>query len=485
MRIFTASLATETNTFSPIPTGMASFEEYGVTRGARGPSSDGVGLSFAYELGELARAHGHVLVESIIAFAQPAGVATDATFETLRDAILADLKGAGEVDFVLLFLHGAMVAQSHDDCEGELLAEIREIVGAGVPLGALVDCHCHYSERMRESADCIIAFKHYPHTDGWERCKELYRVLANATEGRIKPVTAVHDCRTVGLFHTSRSPMAEFVERMKSLEGKDGILSISLGHGFPWGDVADNGAKIWVTADGDWSRAAACAAKIGREFEAIRDKACASSLPLATAIDQALMRQQLPVVLADVADNPGGGAAGDSTFILTEILKRSVTGVALGGIWDPQAVDLCFLAGAGSSLRLRIGGKAGPYSGDPLDLEVRVMALRQDHSQKGLLGRTLLGRSAWVKADDCDLLLISNRVQIMGRDAFSGLGIDLEGRRLVVVKSAHHFSHDFAALCAAPIYVSTPGVARQDFANIAFVKRDGDYWPRTSEPSHG
>jgi microcystin degradation protein MlrC len=296
----------------------------------------------------------------------------------------------------------------------------------------------------------------------------------------VRPVTAVFDCATVGLFHTTREPMASFVAHIKALEQHERILSVSLGHGFPWGDVADNGANIWVTADGDLEYAEQVAEALGQKFIEIRAEACAFCLTLDQAFDEALARLQTPVVLADVADNPGGGAAGDSTFILEALLSRGIGDVAIGGIWDPQAVDLCFAAGVGAELPLRIGGKTGRHSGQPVDLQVRVRALAPDHSQKALIGRAPLGRSVWVSAGSCDLLLVTTRNQIMGQDSFTGMGIALNNKKLVVVKSAHHFYEDFAMLCPAPIYVSTPGVADQAFAKIAYVKRSLDYWPRNA-----
>src|SRR3546814_6652843 len=67
------------------------------------------------------------------------------------------------------------------------------------------------------------------------------------------------------MWHTPTEPMKSFVSRMQSFEGKDGILSVSLGHGFPWGDVPESGAKLWVVADRDIEKAHALAAQLGRE----------------------------------------------------------------------------------------------------------------------------------------------------------------------------------------------------------------------------
>src|SRR5689334_4537012 len=93
------------------------------------------------------------------------------------------------------------------------------------------------------------------------------------------------------------------------------------------------------------------------------------SMPMATRRrrKRALAAEGGPIVLADRSDNPGSGASGDSTFILRRLLERGISDVALGPLWDPIAVRIAFDAGVGARLPMRIGGKTGPMSGDPLD----------------------------------------------------------------------------------------------------------------------
>jgi len=57
----------------------------------------------------------------------------------------------------------------------------------------------------------IVAIKEYPHTDIPSRAQELYRILIDAAQGRIRPTNAVFDCKMVGMWRTTREPMASFV----------------------------------------------------------------------------------------------------------------------------------------------------------------------------------------------------------------------------------------------------------------------------------
>ena len=483
MKFFIAELACETNTFSALPTGMSSFEQQGLYRGdgsRRAP--DGVG-AYLHCMRGLMEADGHDVVESLCAFAEPGGRVAGAVYETLRDRILEDLRAAMPVDAVQLLLHGAMVAEGHDDCEGELLSAARALVGPGVAVGVVLDLHCHFTPAMQAGADVCIAFKEYPHTDIDDCSRELYRLLLDTAAGRVRPTTAVRDCAMVGLWHTTREPMRGFVQRMKALEGRDGVLSVSLGHGFPWGDVAGAGAKVWVVTDGDPGHAQVLADRLAAEFWGLREQTRAPVVGIDEALEQAARCAGGPVVLADVADNPGAGASGDSTFILRRLVDRPVGPTIVGAFWDLGAVRICADAGVGSVIDLRVGGKCGPHSGDPVDLRVTVRAVVDDHSQVMLGARCSLGRSVWVEAaHGLHLVLVSVRSQVCGTDAFTGLGMTLHDKRLLVVKSMQHFHTAFAPIATAVLYVSTPGAVTPDFAAIDYRVRSLDYWPRVERP---
>jgi len=483
MKFFAASLSTETNTFAAAPTGRGSFEEYGIYRGDASVKAPEGGGALLRCLRDAAEADGHTLVESVAAFAQPSGRTVRAVYEELRDQILDDLRAAMPVDVVQLFLHGAMVAEGYDDCEGDLLSRVRAIVGPEVPVGAELDLHCHFTELMRTSADAIVGFKEYPHTDLVPRALELYRILVDTAQGRVRPTMAVFDCRMVGIWHTTKEPMASFVKRMQSFEGQGGVLSVSLGHGFPWGDVADNGARLWVVTDNDQQAAQKLADQLGREFYDLREATRSHPLGVDAALDQALAIEGGPVVLADIADNAGGGAPADSTFILQRVVDRGIGNAVLGPFWDLGAVQICRDAGVGAVIDLRVGGKCGPVSGWPVDLRVTVRNIAMDHSQDVFGMRWPLGPSVWVEtAEGVSLLLTSVRSQAYGTDTFTGLGVTLHDKKLVVVKSTQHFHAKFAPLAKAVFYVDTPGAITQDFAHIPFKVRSLNYWPRVSDP---
>ena len=482
MRLFIAMLATETNTFSPMPTGWRSFIEGGYAKGDASQRADmTVGVMLA-EWRRLAEADGITVFEGTSAGAAPAGRTLRSVYEALRNEILDQVRAALPLDMVLLNLHGAMAAQDYDDCEGDLLAAIRALVGPDAVIGAELDLHCHATSLMFGSANAIICYKEYPHIDEIERGSELYAICRDAARGEVRPVTGIFDCRMISMWRTTEEPMKSFVAAMQAAEGQGGILSISFGHGFAWGDVAEVGAKLWVITDGDQAKADEAAREWGRRIYALREATRPLSLSIDEAFDKALAIRG-PVVLADIADNAGGGAPSDSTFILDACVKRGLTDIAIGCFWDPMAVQVATEAGLGETLTLRVGGKMGVASGAPVDLDVTVMALAEDHTQIGLSNDVVhFGRSAWVRGAGIDLVLISRREQVFSPGAFSNLGLDPFTRKIVVVKSTQHFHAAFAPHAAAVLYVATPGAIAPDFAAIPYTKRDGNFWPRVADP---
>ena len=481
MRIFSGALATETNTFAPMPTGLASFRDRGYFPAGQHPDH------MLYFSGPLWAArlrgaeHGWDLVEGLVAGAQPSGTTTRHAYETLRDELLRDLQSALPVDMVLLGLHGAMVADGYDDCEGDILKRVRQIIGPDVVIGAELDPHNHLSQTMLEQANLLICYKEYPHTDVKERALELVDLCAAMVEKRIRPTLAVVDCDMIVLIHTSRDPARALVDRIQSLEGHDGVLSISITHGFPWGDVADMGTKVFVYTDNNPTQAAALARQLADELIAMREQLAPAYPDPDSALDEALAFNGGPVVISDGADNPGGGAASDSTFLLRRMLERGISNAVLGPLWDPVAVRIAFDAGVGAQLPLRIGGKISPMSGQPLDLLCTVKALTPSLIQTGLSNTpTPMGDCALVHAQGIEILLCSLRNQAMGTDLFTGAGCELAQRKIIVVKSSQHFYASFSKIAAKVIYADAPGSVARDLNTLPFRKVRRPKWPLKS-----
>jgi microcystin degradation protein MlrC len=485
MKVFAGGIETETNTFSPMPTGMADFHIIRAADWPPGPEA----LGFATPLHVFynrSLERGWDFAFGLYAVAEPAGTTVRPAYESLRDELLDALKAAMPVDIVFLQLHGAMVAQGYDDCETDMLRHVREIVGPDAKIGVELDLHCDVTQESIELADAIVIFKEYPHIDVADRAEELFTIIADAAEGNIKPTMALYDCRMIGMYLTPFEPMRSFVDSMKAAEGNDGVLSLSLAHCFPWGDVPTCSAYMLAITDNNPRQAARLAVEWGQKFFALRHPLLLPSLPLDEALDKALSIHEYPVVVADQADNAGGGAPSDSTFVLRALLERGVQNAAVAMMWDPIVVRLAMSAGVGATMNVRLGGKMGPMSGDPLDLTVIVTGIVEDMIQEwpqteGVL-RIPCGNAVALHCNGVDIVVNSQRGQVFSPMVFSNLGINPLKKRLLVVKSTQHFYAGFAPIASQIIYMAAPGAIAPLFRDIPYQRVSRHKFPWVDNP---
>ncbi|MCD2180578.1 M81 family metallopeptidase [Rhizobium sp. GN54] len=488
MRIFTASLATETNTFSPVPTDMHAFRAAFYAEPGEHPDTPTLCSSVVPILRRRGRAEDFTVIEGTSCWAEPAGLIQRRTYETLRDRILDELKAALPVDGVVLGLHGAMVAQGYDDPEGDFLSKVRAIVGPDVLIAAEFDPHSHLTALRLASLDLMATFLEFPHTDFEQRGEHVVDLALRALREGFKPVISTFDCRMITIYPTSREPMRSFVDRLKTLEGKDGIASISVIHGFMAGDVPDMGTRIVVVTDDAREKGDALASALGHELYRMRRQTAMPMLDTEAGLDRALelraARPDKPVVIADVWDNPGGGVAGDATHILRRMIERGLDDIAVATIWDPVAVSFCHAAGEGAELDLRIGGKSGPQGGEPLDLRVRVERVVDAGWQSFRNSRVTLGSAAVVRpvGTAIDIVLITSRTQTYEPDIFSNLGIDFSAKAMLLVKSTNHFHAGFQPVASEIVYIAAPTSYPTDPATTPYRKASLELWPRVADP---
>ena len=483
MRIFTAALATETNTFSPIAIDKRAFEASLHAKPGQHPATPTLCTAPITVGREVCAREGWTLIEGTASWADPAGLVARATYEELRDEIVGQLHAAMPVDAVVLGLHGAMVAQGYDDPEGDLLSRIRAIVGPEILVCAELDPHSHLTAKRAVAADFFVYFKEFPHTDFVERAGDLWAIAVDALKGRVKPVMSVFDCRMIDVFPTSRQPMRGFVDRLLALEKSEpGLLSLSVVHGFMAGDVPEMGTKMVAVTDGRPELGAALAERLGRELFALRGTFMVPQVDEKQAVDIALAAPRGPVVIADVWDNPGGGTAGDATVILAELMARGAGGVAVGTIWDPIAVQICFAAGEGAQIPLRFGAKSAPFTGDPIDRRVTVKALRRGAEMAFGDSVVPFGDAAWVHFEGIDVILNSTRAQGFDPSLFTALGIDPARRKILLVKSTNHFYDSFSRIAARIVYCAAGKPYPNRPAETDYRKAPRDIWPMLDDP---
>ena len=481
-RVYVGSLATESNTFSPLITDLQDFKDSFYAPPGEHPLTPTLCSAVFPAARARAESYGWQVIEGTATWAEPGGIVNSRTWQLLRDQMLAEITAALPLDAVLLGLHGAMVAQDCLDCEGELLEAVRGIVGPETLVGASFDPHSHLSSRRVDNLDIVTVFKEFPHTDFAETGERLVELANRALAGEIRPVIAVHDCRMIELLPTSRQPMRGFVDRMRELERQPGILSVSVIHGFMAGDVPDLGTKVIVVTDNDAEMAAELARKLGEELFSFRGTTRPEFLSPEQALDRAGAVADGPVVIADVWDNPGGGVPGDSTVLLRAMLERGVKNAALASIWDPIAVRTCISAGEGARLQLRFGGKMSAGSGEPLDAKVIVRATRTAALQSFGDSVVPLGASVWIEVGGIDVILNTVRSQVFNPDIFSNFGIDPKAKSVLAVKSTNHFQEAFSHIASEILYVAIDGPYPNNPVTNDYKHLTRAIWPRVEDP---
>ncbi|HEY7204502.1 MAG TPA: M81 family metallopeptidase [Methylomirabilota bacterium] len=475
MRLFLAMLSHETNTFSNVPTDRAQFEardlRYGgeIVEAYRGTGTCLGGMIDAAER------LGVTLIPSVAASASPAGRVTRDIYEHVKRRMLADLGRAGRLDGVLLDLHGAMVPEGIDDGEGDIIAAVREAVGPGVPIAVTLDFHGNLGRDMIAKADLLHGYKTYPHVDMAERGVEATERLAQVIGGRIKPTAAWRKpplMPPLGRQGTARGPMRRLYDLAAEMERDPKVISISLFAGFPYADIPDAGLGIYVVTDDDPALAERLAGQLERVAWEHRHEFIHTALPVKEAVARALAAEGRPIVLADMADNTGGGAAGDGTEILRELLRVGARGATVACIWDAAAVAACIEAGVGARVTLDVGGKVDDRHGAPVSVTGTVRTLSDGRfvhrgpMMRGLPGR--LGPTAVLDVNDVKVILISYRWQTLDPEMIRFVGIDPLLEKILVVKSTIHYRAAFEPIAKEIIEVDAPGLSSSNLARFEY-----------------
>jgi microcystin degradation protein MlrC len=468
-------LSHETNTFSNVPTDRAQFEARDLRYGGEIVETyRGTGTCLGGMIAAAERL-GITLLPSVAASASPAGLVTRDIYEHVKQRMLADLKAAGRVDGVLLDLHGAMVPEGLDDGEGDIIAAVRQAVGPDVPIAVTLDFHGNLGKDMIAGADLLHGYKTYPHVDMAERGAEAAERLVQVIDRRIKPTAAWRKpplMPPLGRQGTARGPMRRLYDLAGEMEKDPKVVSISLFAGFPYADIPDAGLGIYVVTDGDQALAERLADRLARVAWEHRHEFIHTALPVKEAVAKALAAEGRPIVLADMADNTGGGAAGDGTEILRELLRLGARSTTVACIWDAAAVQECVKAGVGARVTLDVGGKVDDRHGAPVRVTGTVRTLSDGRfihrgpMMHGLPGR--LGATAVLDVNDVKVILITYRWQTLDPEMIRFVGIDPLMEKVLVVKSTIHYRAAFEPIAKEIIEVDAPGLSSSNLARFSY-----------------
>lgn len=470
MRVLIGQLSQETHSFSPIETTRNDFffesgPDLIVSQRDRGTPLGGM-VRAANQLGV-------TLVPAIAAWARSGGPVCGEAYREFKELILRAIESTAP-DAICLELHGSMATKEIEDCEGDLLATIRDRFNS-VPVGVALDLDGQLTTRMVESADILIGYKTNPHSDIPDTGAAALRTLVNALRSG-KPVTrafAKMPFLLQGRIGTSELPYAEIYEHARKLcDNNPDLLDITIFNGQQFLDITETGQAVLVTSNGsDPALAEAACSEISNML--LQSKAeFIQDLP---TLEQCFKRMasestQLPLILGDFGDRVLTGSPGDSTEIIAFALNEypNIRGACV--VFDPSAFKLCQSAGEGASLRLTFGGKFTPHM-SPVTAEVTVQKLTDgnfvNHGPyfKGVPGA--LGPTAYVTAGALSILITSLSPMVQDRAAYETFGISLSEMSFAVAKSGSHFRLNFTDI-AEPVVVDTKGLTSFDLRSLPY-----------------
>lgn len=483
MRVVTGGISHETSTFTPVATTWENYDEHFSLRGAdvietfRGTNTPIGGFL------QGAAVHGFELIPTLFAEAFPSGPTPRRIFDALVGELVLRIEAAGSVDGVLLDLHGAMVAEGVDDAEGQILTAVREAVGARVPIVAQLDIHSHMSQRMVEVADVLIGRETYPEVDMTERGEECASVLVRILRDGLRPEMALHQIPMAwcGNDVTAEPPMSEAIDELHRIEAQPGVVCASIGQGYPFADVPDMGASVFVVTDGNQALAQSHADQLGEWIFARRRTWWDFPTPTTReALRQVRADGRFPVVFADTNDNTGGGTPGDSTGMLQAFVEEGLEDACVLYMVDPEAIARCTEAGVGARVTLDVGGKS-LKQGPPVRMEVDVIALSDGRFRfDGPMYAHLegnLGPSAYVRQNGIHVVLVSRREQPYDAAFARTLGLEPREMRYIGLKSSGHFRASFGPLAGAIHVVFEPGIHDFSLRNLRFRRHGRKLYP--------
>ena len=431
--------------------------------------------------------------------AHPGGPVEGNFFKEFLGEVGRGLKSVLPIDGVFVSCHGAALAEGTDDPDGDLFELIRGVVGTGVPVIGVFDLHANVSRRMTDNLSVFVGYLENPHTDIRERGVEAARHMRECLAGAQTAVTMVKvpivspPIALLTARGPTQGPYADLIEYGQGKLGGD-IMNVSVMAGFAYSDSPKNGLTAVVTArNGKREAAAALSLDLAKRAWGMKGRFKKSMTALADAVQHAVAVGRdwrlPPIILADVADNPGGGARGNTIFLLRALKQAGANGVVLGVFNDPALAAKAHALGEGAIFTASFNTEERHEFSQPFECGAKVIKL-SDGKYVGRRGNSKdvsadMGPSALLDLGGIRIAVISIRCQCMDPQQLEIFGIDIAEARVVVVKSRGHFRAGFDEFFKPEqIYeVDCPGLTSPVLANFAWSKLPRPVYPLDEETS--
>ncbi|NKB57121.1 MAG: MlrC family protein 3 [Alphaproteobacteria bacterium] len=456
-RIAILALHIESNRFAP-PVGRADFEEKVLLYGdeiledaaSEHPRMVGTMTGFIHAMNDAGPWTPVPIVNADVGAAGP--IDHDFYLE-LKQEMRERLEAAMPLDGVYFGEHGAAVSTAISDPDGDLFQMARDVVGPNVPIISTLDLHTNISEEMVSATDALIIYRTNPHVDQYERGMEASGVMHELL-GNVTPTTAFIRLPLVApqvTQLTASGPYGEIIDYGQTLID-DTVMNISIAGGFTYGDTPENGMAFLVTTRDDMTRAQSICRDLAERVWNYRERFTPNLTSLEDCIAGAVARGEDPsepsIIIADVADNPGGGGRGNTAWLLEGLYEAKAKGVILAVFNDAALAAEAHEHGVGATFDARFNRDEADQYSNQFTAEATVLAL----SDGNIVGRDPgsrknmsidLGPTAALQVGTVTVIVISIRQQCIDPGYFENFGVSVTDARTVVVKSRGHFRAGF------------------------------------------
>ena len=489
-RVAVAGITFETNSFAPGLTEMDSFERYLLVSGEKVLTA-GLGKDEIAGAVSVAKAEGIELVPVFAADGGCGPTVSDTTYEFLKARLLKELEAVlSDVDGVYLRLHGAMVTQSLEDVEGDLITAVRSKVSANFPIAVSCDFHGHFTAKMAEGTPLIAGYQTCPHIDFFDTGVRAMKLMAAALNGQ-KPTLAYRKLKLMASSEghdTSFGPMREVLDRVHEIEKFPGVLDATVFATQPWVDVEELGWSALVVTENDSELAQGYADEIAnmmwdrRERVLFAKEKLSDVLPMIASSDPS----DYPFVLADGADSPSAGSTGDSAYLLAHLQKYPVNGKIIISITDAPAAEICFAAGVGADLTFSLGGTLAPQFFDPVIVTGRVATLSDGIYQSKYPSKIFnSGPTVLFQVGEIEIVITSKPAFMLDYQLYLKMGLDIATAKIVQTKSAGSYRAYYAPVAFKCIDFAAPGPSDSRLPKLPFTRPRRPLWPFDRDIENG
>lgn len=472
LRIAAGGIHIESSTFTPYISGAADFRiREGETLLSRYP--------FAADFPDVE------LIPLMHAGALPGGVVSRDFVTWWKGAFTEKLKAVleeGPLDGFLFDIHGAMSMEGSDDAEGELLRDIRALLGPDVCISVSMDLHGNVSDLLFANADLFTCYRTAPHIDEPETRRrafaKLLEIIRRGRHGLVRTKVDLPLLLPGEKSSTEVEPGRRLYAMIPELEAEEGIADCALWMGYPWADQPRCHAAVVVSGYAPEKTEAAAMSLAEAVWQARGEFSfVAPAASPAKAIEEALSSPAKPFFISDTGDNPGAGGANDMVVFLRDFLpvhqaKAPHKKVLFASIKDEETVAEAYKRREGMPLAVRLGGRIDPSFGGPLELEVTVRRFYEDEAS---------GKGVVLSAGAADIIVTSRRHQFGTKAYFQSAGVEAFTDYDIIVVKMGYLEPDLSRAAAGHVMALTPGAVDQNIESMPFKKLSAPLYPRQGD----